>query len=81
LEGVAPASEFGPDQEPATIPSGLHVLPRRWVIEHTLAWLDHYRWLRKDHKRLPATGESFASVAMSRLVLRRLARQNAAKVS
>jgi putative transposase len=38
----------GPGQEPPTIPSGFHVLPRRWVVERTFAWLVMYRRLAKD---------------------------------
>lgn len=67
----------GPGQEPPTIPSGFHILPRRWVAERTFAWLDQNRRLSKDYERLPATSETFIYTAMSRLMLRRLARQQA----
>lgn len=52
---------------------GYHVLPHRWVVECTFAWLGHYRWLSKDYERLCATTEALISTAMSRLMLRRLA--------
>jgi putative transposase len=65
----------GPDQEPPTIPSGFHVLPKRWIVERTFAWLDQYRRLSKDYERLPATSETLMYIAMIRLMLRRLARQ------
>jgi putative transposase len=42
--------------------------------------LDQYRWLSKDYERLPATSEAFVYVAMTRLMLRHLARRQAAKV-
>jgi transposase len=67
----------GPDQEPPTIPSGFHVLPKRWIVERTFGWLDQNRRLSKDYERLPATSETFVYTAMSRLMLRRLARQQA----
>jgi len=65
---------LAPGQEPPEIPSGFHVLPRRWVVERTLAWLGFSRRLSKDYERLTDTSESFIYVAMSRLMVRRLAR-------
>jgi transposase len=62
----------GPDQEPPTIPSGFHVLPRRWVVERTFAWLVTYRRLSKDYEELPATSEALIYLAMARLMVRRL---------
>lgn len=53
------------------------VLPRRWVVERPFAWLGHNRRLSKDDERLPTSSESFMYSAMSRLMLRRLARQKA----
>jgi putative transposase len=50
------------------------VLPRRWVVERTFAWLGQSRRLSKDYERLPATGEAMIYGAMSRLMLRRLSR-------
>jgi putative transposase len=55
-------------------PKGFQVLPRRWVVERTIAWIDHNRRMSKDYERLAATSEAFIYVAMSRLMLRRLAR-------
>jgi transposase len=53
---------------------GFVVLPRRWVVERTIAWIDQQRRMSKDYERLAATSEAFIYVAMSRLMLRRLAR-------
>jgi putative transposase len=53
---------------------GFHVLPRRWVVERTFAWLGRYRRLCRDYERLAATTEALILVSMSRLMLRRLAR-------
>jgi transposase len=63
----------GPGQEPPTISSGFHVLPRRWVVERTSAWLVLYRRLAKDYEDLPATSEALIFLAMSRLMVKRLA--------
>lgn len=67
----------GPGMEPPTIPSGFHVLPKRWIVERTFAWLDQNRRLSKDYERLPATSETFIYTAMTHLMVRRLARQQA----
>ena len=53
---------------------GFAVLPRRWVVERTLAWLGHYRRLSKDYERLETTSETLVRIAMIRVMLRRLAR-------
>jgi putative transposase len=53
---------------------GFQVLPRRWVVERTIAWIDQNRRMSKDYERLPESGEAFIYVAMSRLMVRRLAR-------
>jgi putative transposase len=66
---------LAPGQEPPTIPSGFHVLPKRWIVERTLAWLGQNRRFSKDYERRPATSEAFVYVAMTRLMLRRLAHQ------
>ena len=62
-----------PGQEPPTIPHGFHVLPRRWVVERTFAWLITYRRLSKDYEELPETSEALIYLAMSRLMVTRLA--------
>ncbi len=53
---------------------GFEVLPRRWVVERTFAWLSQNRRMSKDYERLCATAEAFVYVAMTRLMVRRLAR-------
>lgn len=54
----------------------LHVLPHRWVIERTFAWISRNRRLAKDYETLPETGESFIYMAMSRILLKRLAKDS-----
>jgi len=55
-------------------PKGFVVLPRRWVVERTLAWTEQNRRMRKDYERSCASGEAFVYAAMIRLMARRLAR-------
>jgi len=62
------------DQDPRPMPTGFQVLPRRWVVERTFAWLGRYRRLSKDYEALPATEEAWVHLAMSSLMLARLAR-------
>jgi putative transposase len=52
---------------------GFVVLPRRWVVERTIAWLNRQRRLSRDYEHLPQTGEAFVYVAMIRLMVRQLA--------
>jgi len=55
---------------------GFHVLPRRWVVERTFGWLNNYRRMSKDYEELPNTSETLIYLAMSHIMLRRLAGTN-----
>ena len=52
---------------------GFVLLPRRWVVERTFAWLGNYRRLSKDYEVLPRNSEAMIYAAMVHIMLRRLA--------
>jgi putative transposase len=53
--------------------AGFEVVPRRWVVERSFAWLTRCRRLGRDVERLSETVESLIYACMTRLMLRRLA--------
>jgi hypothetical protein len=50
------------------------LLPKRWIVERTFAWLSQVRRLSKEYERLPEVAEAMIYGAMSRLMVRRLAK-------
>jgi transposase len=59
-------------------PDDLHtfqVLPRRWVVERTFAWISTCRRCTRDYERLPASHEAMVLWAMIALMTQRLAQQ------
>jgi transposase len=59
-------------------PRGFRHLARRWVVERTIAWIGRNRRMSKDYEYLTASSEAMVYLAMSRLMLRRLAKMDAA---
>lgn len=52
---------------------GFHVLPKRWIVERTFAWLMKFRRLRHDYERLTSHSEAMIHLAMIAIMLKRLA--------
>jgi transposase len=52
--------------------NGFVVLPRRWVVERTFAWLNRCRRLAKDFENRTRTALSFLKLASIRLMIRKL---------
>jgi len=65
-DGVAPA------EQPPIVPT-FAVVPRRWVVERTFAWLGRFGRLSKDYEYLLATSEVAIQLAMIQLLVRRRA--------
>lgn len=77
---VEQAAELGIDVEITTRlsdQSGFQVIPRRWVVERTFAWLGNYRRLSKDYEYWVYTSDAMIYAAMVRIMVRRLARLRA----
>jgi putative transposase len=51
---------------------GIEVLPRRWVVERTFAWLSKCRRLARDYEFLPQSSEAMIYLRMIHLMLRRI---------
>ena len=51
---------------------GFVVLPKRWIVERTLAWISRFRRLARDFERHARTVAAFVRLAMIRIMLRRL---------
>ena len=62
--------EVGERTEP-----GFKVLPRRWVVERTFAWLGRCRRLSKDYEGTTSSSEAFVKLAMVHLMARRLVKR------
>jgi putative transposase len=54
-------------------PSGFRPLPRRWVVERSIAWMVRWRRLARDHEGLPQSSEAFIKLSASHRMLTQLA--------
>ncbi len=52
---------------------GFVLLPRRWVVERSFAWLARFRRLSRDYERLPDALNGLHLLAASTLMLKRFA--------
>ena len=50
---------------------GFVLLPRRWVVERTFAWLSRYRRMSKDYEYLTPVSETMITAAMIHIMARR----------
>jgi transposase len=55
---------------------GFEVVPKRWIVERTIAWISRFRRLARDFERYARTVAAFIRVAMIRIMLRRLTTSN-----
>ena len=53
---------------------GFHVLPKRWVVERTLNWINRARRLAKDFEAKTQSALAWLLIALAFLITRRLAR-------
>lgn len=67
LEIVLDIVERDPEQQ------GFEVLPKRWIVERTFAWLGRYRRLSKDYERCLSSSEGMIYIASIHTMLKRLA--------
>lgn len=47
------------------------ILPKRWIVERTFAWLGNYRRLSKDYEKLILSAENMVRVAMIRITIKK----------
>ena len=55
------------------IKEGWAVIAKRWVVERTFAWLNHFRRLSKDYEIAVTSAENIIMIAHSMILLRRVA--------
>jgi putative transposase len=73
LGTASDASTTEPKPETKSSKAGFQVLPRRWVVERSIAWITRWRRLCRDHEGLPESSEAFIKLSASRRMLSHLA--------
>ncbi len=74
-QAAADAAAHGITLEVVKLPEakkGFVLLPRRWVVERSFAWMAKFRRLARDYERLPETVEALHFVAFASLMLHRV---------
>ena len=59
--------------------STFKVLPHRWIVERTFAWLSYWRIMNRHHERKYDTAETIMRIAMTKNMLRYLSRNATAE--
>ena len=54
------------------VDNSFKVLPKRWIVERTFAWINRCRRLSKEYGYLPTTSESWIYLSIIRLMLKRM---------
>jgi len=67
-----PAASANRNRQRSDQAKGFELLPRRWVVERTFAWLNRCRRLAKDFENLAQNALAFLRLASIRLMLRKL---------
>lgn len=52
---------------------GFQVIPKRWIVERTFAWLSNFRRMSKDYEHSPFTSKTNIFFNMTTVMLRKLA--------
>jgi putative transposase len=73
--------EFAVGQRTSPGVRGFAAHPKRWVVERTFSWLSRIRRMSKDYERKVQTSEPCIEVAMIRLLVARLGRRTASRVT
>jgi len=74
-------SQRGVREGDTILPTGFPVLPRRWVVKRTTAWITHSRRLSRDGEGTQTSSEAFLSVVLTTRMVARRTRATASAVS
>lgn len=74
-DGGPPLDGKGPPAVVTSQPAdnGFKVLPHRWIVERTFAWIGRHRRTSKDYERLTSSSATWILISMSTLMLNRIA--------